>query len=83
MEERLRALILDILFCMILAFFFLIEALIKLRKMIVRKKLFDIQLGNCSIPSVLIFCRFTGFTKMQLTYLLDGRFVSDKLFFSK
>ena len=28
-----------------------------------------------------LFCRFTEFTKMQLTSLLDGRSVSDKLFF--
>ena len=38
-------------------------------------------LGNCSDPRVLIFCRFIGFTKMQLTQLLDGRSVLDKLFF--
>ena len=31
-------------------------------------------------PKVLIFCRFTGFTKMQL-FILDGRSVLDKPFF--
>ena len=35
------------------AYFFLIEALI--------------EPGNCPTPKVLIFCRFSGFTKMQLT----------------
>ena len=46
--------------------------------MLLREKIFDVRLGNCSTPRVLIFCRFTGFTKMQiLTQLLDGR--SDKL----
>ena len=47
---------------------FLIEALVKLRKMLSRKKLFDVRLGNCSTPKVL---RFYRFTKMQLTLLLD------------
>ena len=32
----------------ILAYFFLIEALIELRKMLIRKKLFDLRFGNCS-----------------------------------
>ena len=58
-----------------------IEALTELKKMIVRKKLFDVWLGNCSTSKVLIFCKFTGFTKMQLISLLDGRSVLDKLFF--
>ena len=48
-------------------FLFLIEALIKLRKMFLRKKLFDVRFGNCLTPKVPGFCRFTGFTKMQLT----------------
>ena len=39
------------------------------------------QFGNCSTTKVPRFCRFTGFTKMQLTLLLDGRSVLDKLFF--
>ena len=42
--------------------FFEIEALIELRKMLLRNTLFDVQLGNCSTPKILIFCRFTGFT---------------------
>ena len=51
--------------CPILAyFFFLIEALIELRKMLLRKKLFDVRFGNCLTPKVPRFCRFT---KMQLT----------------
>ena len=51
--------------CLILAyFFFLIEALIELRKMLLRKKLFDVRFGNCLTPKVPRFCRFT---KMQLT----------------
>ena len=58
--------------------FFLIEALIELRKMLLRKKLFDVRFGNCLTPKVPRFCRFT---KMQLTKLLDGRTVLDKLFF--
>ena len=44
-----------------------IEALIKLRKMLSGKKLFDVRLGSCLIPRVLIFCRFLVFKKMQLT----------------
>ena len=44
--------------------FFLIEALIELRKMLLRKKLFDVWFGNCLTPKVARFCRFT---KMQLT----------------
>ena len=57
--------------CPILAYF-LIAALIELRKILLRKQLFDVRLGNCLTPRVLIviFCRFTGFTKMQLTLLL-------------
>ena len=47
--------------------FFLIEALVELRKMLLRKKLFDLRFRNCSTPKVPRFCRFTGFTKMQLT----------------
>ena len=64
--------------CPILAYFFFIEALIELRKMLIRKKLFDVRFGNCSTPKVPRFCRFT---KMQLTLLLDGRSVLDKFFF--
>ena len=41
-----------------------IEALIELRKMLLRKKLFDVWFGNCLTPKVPRFCRFT---KMQLT----------------
>ena len=46
--------------------FFLIEALIERRKMLLRKKLFDVWFGNCICltPKVPRFCRFT---KMQLT----------------
>ena len=44
--------------------FFLIEALIELRNMLSRKKLFDLRFGNCLTPKVPRFCRFT---KMQLT----------------
>ena len=47
--------------------FFLIEAFIELRKMILRKKFYHVRFGNCSTPKVPRFCRFTGFTKMQLT----------------
>ena len=61
--------------------FFLIEAFIELRKMILRKEFYHVRFGNCSTPKVPRFCRFTGFTKMQLTLLLDGRSVLDKLFF--
>ena len=61
--------------------FFLIEALIELRKMLLRKKLYHVRFGNCSTPKVPRFCRFTKFTKMQLTQLLDVRSVLDKLFF--
>ena len=41
--------------------FLKIEALLELRKMFLRKKLFDVRLGNlnCSTPKVPIFCRFT------------------------
>ena len=39
--------------CPILAYL-KIEALIELRKMLLRKKLFDVHLGNCSVPKVLI-----------------------------
>ena len=56
---------------------FLIEALIELRKMLLRKDLFNVRVRN-KVP---IFCRFTGFAKMQLTLLLDGRSVLDKLSF--
>ena len=45
--------------------FFKIKALIELRKMFSRKKLFDVRLGNCSTPKIFIFCRFTGFTKLD------------------
>ena len=65
--------------CPILAYFFSIEALIELRKMLLRKTLFDVRFGSCSTPKVARFCRFTGFTKMQLTK--DRRSVLDKLFF--
>ena len=41
-----------------------IEALVELRKMLSRKKLFDLRFGNCLTPKVPRFCRFT---KMQLT----------------
>ena len=44
--------------------FFVIEALIELRKMLLRKKLFDVRFGSCLTPKVPRFCRFT---KMQLT----------------
>ena len=44
--------------------FFEIEVLIELRKMLLRKKLFDVRFGNCLTPKVPRFCRFT---KMQLT----------------
>ena len=53
----------------ILAYFFLIEALIDLRKMLIRNKLFDVRFGNCPAlrypdsADLLV----TGFTKMQLT----------------
>ena len=47
--------------------FFLIEAFVELRKMLSRKKLYHARFGNCSTPKVPRFCRFTGFTKMQLT----------------
>ena len=47
--------------------FFKIEALIELRKMLIKKKLFDVRFGNCSTSKVPGFCRFTGFAKMQLT----------------
>ena len=40
-----------------LAYFFKIEALIKLRKMLLRKKIVNVQLGNYSTARVLIFCR--------------------------
>ena len=60
--------------CLLLQFFvrfwltfFLIEALIELRKMLLKKKLFDVRFGNCLTPKVARFCRCTGFTKMQLT----------------
>ena len=43
-------------------------------------KWFVVRFGNCSTPKVLIFCRCTGFTKMQLAELLDRRSVLDKLF---
>ena len=46
-----------------------IEALIELRKILLREKLVVLQLGNYLTPRILIFCRFTGFTKMQLTSL--------------
>ena len=43
-----------------------IEAFIKLRKFLLRKKAFDLRLENCSTPRakgrVLIFCRFTKLT---------------------
>ena len=73
--------------CPILASFFRIEALIELRKMLLRKKLFDVRLRNCSTPKdkvlIVIFCRFTGFTKMQSIQLLEGGSVLllDTLFF--
>ena len=44
--------------------FLKIEALIELRKMLHRRKLFDLRFGNCLTPKVPRFCRFT---KMQLT----------------
>ena len=48
--------------------FFLIEAFVELRKMLSRKKLYHARFGNCSTPKqVPRFCRFTKFTKMQLT----------------
>ena len=47
--------------------FFLIEAFIELRKMLSRKKLYHARFGNCLTPKVPRFCRFTKFTKMQLT----------------
>ena len=47
--------------------FFLIEAFVELRKMLLRKKLYHARFGNCSTPKVPRFCRFTKFTKMQLT----------------
>ena len=54
--------------CRILAYFcYLIKALIELRKMLLRKQLFDARFGNCSTHKVPRICIFTGFTKMQLT----------------
>ena len=47
--------------------FFLIEAFVELRKMLSRKKLYHARFGNCLTPKVPRFCRFTKFTKMQLT----------------
>ena len=38
--------------CLILANFFLIEALIKLRKILLRRKLLDVQLGSYLSPRV-------------------------------
>ena len=47
--------------------FFLIEAFVELRKMLSRKKLYHARFGKCLTPKVPRFCRFTKFTKMQLT----------------
>ena len=53
---------------------------LELRKMFIRKKVF--RFGDCSTPiKVPRFCRLTGFTKMELTQLLDRRSVLGKLFF--
>ena len=48
---------------------FLIEAFVELRKMLSRKKLCHARFGKCSTPNSKVprFCRFTKFTKMQLT----------------
>ena len=53
--------------CPILAYFFLIEAFVELRKMLSRKQLYHARFGNCLTPKLPRFCRFTKFTKMQLT----------------
>ena len=83
-----RLLFVCLFVCLLLQFlsdfgllFLKIEALIELRKMLLRKKLYHVRFGNCSTPKVPRFCRFTKFTKMQLALLLDGRAVLDKLFF--
>ena len=39
--------------------------------MLLRKKLSDKQLRSYLTPGVLIFCRLTGITKMQLAYLVN------------
>ena len=44
-----------------------IEALIELRKILLRKKLFEIDVRLSSTPKALIFYRFTGFTKIYKT----------------
>ena len=44
--------------CPILAYF-------ELRKMLLRKKVFDLQLRNYLSQMAPIFCRFTGFTRIQ------------------
>ena len=66
--------------CPILAYFVVIEALIELRKMLLRKKLFDVRLGNYPTPKVLIYilqiCK-----DASAIDLLDGRSVLNKLFF--
>ena len=46
---------------------FLIEALIEIRKLLARKKLFDVRFGNCLTPKVPRSCRFTGFTEKLQT----------------
>ena len=58
--------------CPILAYFKkkCSTVLIELRRMLLRKTIRStlyVQLGNYLTPRILIFCRFTGFTKMQLT----------------
>ena len=68
--------------CPILAYFFiLIEALIELRKMLLRKELFDVQFGNCSTPKVLNSAEILDLQRCNWpNFCLDGRSVLDNLF---
>ena len=50
---------------------------IELRKMLLRRKLFDVRLGNCSTPKILIFCRFTGFNRWKVR--LDTLFFQNEV----
>ena len=53
--------------CPILGYLKKIEALVELRKMLLRKKYSVYGLGIAKpLKYLIIFCRFTGFTKRQL-----------------
>ena len=56
--------------------FFLIEAFIELRKMILRKKVYHVRFGNCSTPKVLdVLYVCDVIIKINVRYVIINRFL--------